>query len=704
MSYLNYILPALEHYQFFLYLIVFLLSLAESVVFVGVLIPGALITFFWGVLAADGYLNLSALFFVVTLGVFLGEIISFHLGLKGTKLFNQDNKIFKSSYLERGKTFFERHGSKSIFLGRFIGPIKIINPFVAGLSKMERKKFIALNLLSIFIWVFVYIILGFFFGNAWVIFKLWSTRAELFLFSLIAFLFLLYYLKKFLQKHGEDLLSFLKSIWQSMLSAIKNNPDVKNFASRHSKFLAFAGRRLERKNFSSLPLTLFTIIFFYALLLFLGLAEDIITSDIFSAVDLRIDSLFWAIRSPLFVKIFLWLTVLGKWQVVLAFAAALSLLLWLIRSKRYLLPLWLSLAGNFLFIYFGKIAIHRSRPINSYYFEPSFSFPSSHAAVAMVLFGFFAYFFWQNFKQWKHRLNAVFFALIVIFLVGFSRLYLGVHYASDVLGGYLLGFLWLIVGISLSEWLKFNYPRASREKIPGRLIKYLLPIIILPPLLFYAGYASRFNPRLNPPKLNLNEPQVTESILNEFDQHNLSRYSEKLDGSPQEPLSFIISAESDRSLTEAFKKAGWYAADQISLNSVFKIARAAISNSSYPSAPMTPSFWQAEVNTFAFEKPTSGKNVKQRHHARFWRSGFKTPNGKNIYVGTASFDIGLKWVVTHKISPDIDTGREFLFKDLNENKTVAGFSKHKFVDPILGSNFSGDPFFTDGQLYIADLK
>jgi len=131
-----------------------------------------------------------------------------------------------------------------------------------------------------------------------------------------------------------------------------------------------------------------------------------------------------------------------------------------------------------------------------------------------------------------------------------------------------------------------------------------------------------------------------------------------------------------------------------------KLAQAAFLQKTYPAAPMTPSFWNSQVHNFGFEKPTQPNNVRERHHARFWKTNYITPDKKQIYVGTASLDIGLKWGVTHKINPDIDTEREFLLNDLIKIGAVADWQKQKFVEPKLGQNFSGDLFFTDGQIYI----
>ncbi|MEZ7821422.1 MAG: LssY C-terminal domain-containing protein [Patescibacteria group bacterium] len=117
---------------------------------------------------------------------------------------------------------------------------------------------------------------------------------------------------------------------------------------------------------------------------------------------------------------------------------------------------------------------------------------------------------------------------------------------------------------------------------------------------------------------------------------------------------------------------------------------------------MTPSFWNAQVHDFGFEKATIANTARQRHHARFWKTNIII-NGKTAYIGTASFDVGVKMGVTHKIAPDIDTEKEFLFNDLNSSGLIKKYNKQPFVSPTLGKNLAGDEFFTYGESYLIEL-
>jgi len=158
-------------------------------------------------------------------------------------------------------------------------------------------------------------------------------------------------------------------------------------------------------------------------------------------VDSWVNYLFASFRSPGLTKIFSWITLLGQWQVVIGFALAASLLLWVWKKRDFILYLWLALAIDELFNNLGKFFIHRARPENAVYFENSFSFPSGHAMISIVFYGLLGFLLIRHLKnrKWKIVVFCVCFVLAVA--IGLSRLYLGVHYLSDVCGGYLLGLL-----------------------------------------------------------------------------------------------------------------------------------------------------------------------------------------------------------------------------------------------------------------------
>ena len=157
------------------------------------------------------------------------------------------------------------------------------------------------------------------------------------------------------------------------------------------------------------------------------------------------------IRDNGLIQFFTWVTLLGKTEIVFSTAIIMTAILWLRNKRAYLIPFWVTLGGAAVMDFLGKIVFHRARPPMAVYLEDSFSFPSGHATLAVALYGFLAYVLIRELKSRGSKVSVFFASLIVILLIGLSRIYLGVHYLSDVWGGYLLGFLWLLAGIALIE-------------------------------------------------------------------------------------------------------------------------------------------------------------------------------------------------------------------------------------------------------------
>lgn len=128
-----------------------------------------------------------------------------------------------------------------------------------------------------------------------------------------------------------------------------------------------------------------------------------------------------------------------------------SLTLYIHKHAIYIFPLLISVSGSTLTVLIFKHIFYRTRPLSeAFYLETSLSFPSAHTAIATALYGFLIYIIY---KSDKHRFKFLFMTglYLLILLIGLSRLYLGVHYLSDVLAGYLLGLIWVWINIKLSK-------------------------------------------------------------------------------------------------------------------------------------------------------------------------------------------------------------------------------------------------------------
>lgn len=146
------------------YLIILFLAFLDTVFVIGTIFPGSIMVMGIGFLAAYSVLNIWACLFFVVIGGLFGDALTYFFGMHGTNWFKNESKLLKFTYLKKGQDFFDKHGDKSIVLGRFMGVIKAVVPFVAGLVRMDFKKFIYLNIISGLIFAIFYLGLGFFLG------------------------------------------------------------------------------------------------------------------------------------------------------------------------------------------------------------------------------------------------------------------------------------------------------------------------------------------------------------------------------------------------------------------------------------------------------------------------------------------------------------------------------------------------------------
>ncbi len=702
MNLINHILPVFSHIGVWGYWLVLFLSFAESVVLVGEVIPGSTLLIFIGFLSAQGILDIGDLIWFAAIGAILGDSLSYYLGTKGTNFFRNENRFLKTVHLERGQRFFKKYGDKSIFLGRFVGFLRPIVPFVAGLSEMNLKRFLVWNIISAFLWAAAHLLLGYFFGSAFAVIETWGTRVSYGIGLLLLFSLALYGIRVFIIRHGYRIGAFARSMYASVRTAIIANPDVQRLVQQHPRSFAFLSKRLDRTSFTGLSLTLVTAALLYVFFAFLGVVLAVSTSGSIAAADVRVANLLAYFRSPEVTKVFLWITVLGIWQMVVFVALIASVIFWLWRKKDYIAYLWLALGIDGLCSFFAKVAVHRARPEHAVYLEHSYSFPSGHAMVSVVLYGFLAYTL-LRFKGWRRKVNVFFAWLVIVLAIGFSRLYLGVHYLSDVWAGYLLGLLILTATITAYEWRQSKKGKDANEKWTVSFgVKTATLVVLLAGILGYVSIAMRYQPQIMTPAQPRIE-YVSGDIATYFATHPIPKYSETLLGTPQEPLGFIFLAKDDSALIQDFEKASWIPADRVSIASVLRAAEAALTNGQYLRAPITPMFWNAAVNDFGFEQPTSADVLKDRHHIRIWKTNLQQ-NGYTVYVGTASLDQGYKWFITHTINPDIDSERKFVKSSLESAGVVSAVQKIQFVPPVLGTNFAAEPFFTDGKIYILYLQ
>ena len=144
---------------------VFVIALMESLVVLGLLIPGAALLFGAGALMATGALPILPIIFWTVAGAIVGDTLSYLLGhhyhqrLRVIWPFRRYPRL-----VNRGVDFFVRHGGKSVFMARFIGPLRPVVPAIAGMMNMTMPRFLLVDILACILWAPVYILPGMVFG------------------------------------------------------------------------------------------------------------------------------------------------------------------------------------------------------------------------------------------------------------------------------------------------------------------------------------------------------------------------------------------------------------------------------------------------------------------------------------------------------------------------------------------------------------
>lgn len=140
---------------------------AETGLFFGFFFPGDSLLFTAGVLASQGFLNIWIMVPFLIMSAILGDSFGYWFGAKiGPKIFSRDDSFFfRKHHIERTHAFYMKHGSKAIFLARFVPVVRTFAPILAGVGGMPYKTFVRYNSIGGFAWAGGVTLLGYFFGK-----------------------------------------------------------------------------------------------------------------------------------------------------------------------------------------------------------------------------------------------------------------------------------------------------------------------------------------------------------------------------------------------------------------------------------------------------------------------------------------------------------------------------------------------------------
>lgn len=436
------------------YLVVFFCAVLESAAFVGLLVPGESVVLVAGFFAAQGQLDIGDLIVIVAIGAVLGDSIGYEMGRRiGRSGLERYGRRFglTGERIDRAESFFERHGGKAVFLGRFVGFARALVPFLAGSARMPYRKFLPYNAFGAALWSAAVLLVGYFVGASWQIAERWIGRASAILGGIAVFIGLLTWLWHWAARHEAD----IRRYWKRILE----KPRVDALLHRYSAQIAFIRARLSPEGYLGLRLTLGAVILIGATWLFGGIAEDVVTGDPLTVVDARVAAWFHTHAAPLLTQ---WMLVVTHLHGVVAISLYTGIAVLFLAWKRdwyWVLCLGVTVPSGMALNALTKLAFHRARPTfdNPILTLSTYSFPSGHVAAATLFYGVLAALLIAKASEWRWRVLILLVAIVLVALVALTRMYLVVHYLSDVMAAFAQALAWLALCLTgIHTWWEYR--------------------------------------------------------------------------------------------------------------------------------------------------------------------------------------------------------------------------------------------------------
>jgi membrane protein DedA with SNARE-associated domain/membrane-associated phospholipid phosphatase len=404
------------------YLLVGALAFLETGAFVGLVAPGESAILIGGVVAGQGQISIYVLIGIVWFCAVAGDLTSYTLGRRlGRGFLERHGPRLKitEARLRYVEDFFARRGGITILIGRFIGLVRAIAPFVAGASKMPLRTFLPYDVLGAGLWGSLFCLLGYFF---------WQSLDKV---------------EGYVGK-GAAAFSGLVVVGLAIWFALRYRRDeafrakVQERLERSPAWRRARGPLMFVADHATLGLELATLLSLAGVgtYLFFGLGALIgpSTTELDQDAFRMLGSLYTAPAGSV-VRV---ATNIGSFPV--ASLAVILTAVWLARARRGLEAGALVIAQilNIVLVHVAKQAYDRPRPVNQHSHTEGLAYPSAHSAYSVALVAC-AVVLTRSGHRWATRFALVLIAVAIAAFVAVSRVYLRAHYLTDVIGGLSLG-------------------------------------------------------------------------------------------------------------------------------------------------------------------------------------------------------------------------------------------------------------------------
>jgi membrane protein DedA with SNARE-associated domain len=380
-------------------------------------------------------------------GAIMGDNAGYWLGRKGgiALVHRFGRRVgLDDKKLARAHAFFERYGARTVFIGRFVALLRSWAAVLAGVACMPYRTFTIYNALGGVVWASIFGALGYAFGRNLPRLERYVGQVSLALVLLALLGALVIFAVRVFSDNRERLGAWVTEHWRSLALA----PRFANVRGRHPALWWWIAARFARGEYLGLHLTIGFLLSVAALWLFGGVTEDVVHHDPLTAVDFQLASWLRTHATHVGDQVARVVSAIGSPVAMAALALVVALVLtW--RRQWLVLSAWTAaFVGAGALDWTLKRVIYRPRPAGAqaFLYGSSFSFPSGHAMGSLVGYGMFVYLliaYWPSARRRRVALGIG--ATMLVLLIGLSRLYLGVHFLSDVIGGYAAGLVWLVV-------------------------------------------------------------------------------------------------------------------------------------------------------------------------------------------------------------------------------------------------------------------
>jgi membrane protein DedA with SNARE-associated domain/membrane-associated phospholipid phosphatase len=418
------------------YLVVGVMAFFETGAFVGLVAPGETFLIFGGVVAGQGTISLVLLIAITWTCAVLGDLASYMAGRKLGRAFlvKHGPKVqITEERIHQVEGFFDRHGGKAIFLGRFVGLVRAVNPFLAGSSGMPLRRFLPYDIVGAGAWATMLLVLGYIFWQSFDQVLEWAERGTLALGTVIVVLAVLIWAYRHLrvEENRERTMAWIDTQLDRPL--LRPVAAVVRPVARWAKGpLRFFWNRITPGELG-LELTTLLAVAAVGSFAFAGLAIEV---DHGTQLAGDRTAFRWAdkVRSGTLDDVAKAVTHLGSLTAVLIGIVLTIVVLLMRRRVIESVSLASGMLLTFIAVHVAKGAVDRPRPSDALVSTDGMSYPSGHAAYAFAWVAI-AVVLTRTLPGLARTTLAIVAAIVVAVVVGLTRIYLRAHYLSDVLGG-----------------------------------------------------------------------------------------------------------------------------------------------------------------------------------------------------------------------------------------------------------------------------